>query len=272
MTRLPDKFRDLPSFSDETWRLAARAKGYLSEREGKFLMAAAALAPAEGANLEIGSFKGRSTICIAGTCKHFGLGSLVAVDPHTSPAVTDPDLEGQASSFGDFERNIREAGVADAVESRRNYSREIGAVWTRPIRFLWIDGDHTYAGAKGDVDMFRRFLVPGAVLAMHDVLGTHYGSLRTFVEEVLDSPDFGPAGYCGSIGWAQARPGDGASIKYAVRRKLLAIPARRIIPVARSGRGLVGWNKLRYKIWRPLAPHGPVNLGRFWDAVSSCNG
>lgn len=268
MTTLPAKFRDLEVFSDETWRLAERATGYLSEREGKFLMAAAALAPAQGANLEIGSFKGRSTICIARTCQRYGHGSLVAVDPHTSPSPTDPDLKGQPSSFEDFQRNVSDAGLAAAVDARKQYSHQVGADWTAPIRFLWIDGDHTYEGAKKDVDIFRRFLVPGAVLAMHDVLGTHYGSLRTFVEEVLGSDEFGPAGYCGSIGWAQFRPGEGKSFRHSARRRLLALPGRQLIPVAKTGRGLVGWNKLRYKIWRPLAPHGPVNVGRLWRSLA----
>jgi len=237
--------------------------------EGNFLMAAAALSPVEGANLEIGSFKGRSTICIARICKYSGLGNVVAVDPHTSPASTDPDLEGQASSFQDFERNLSEAGISDAVEVKRAFSEEVGQSWARPIRFLWIDGDHTYEGAKRDVDIFRSFLVSGSVVAMHDVLGTHYGSLRTFVEEILESPEFGPAGYCGSIGWAHFRPDDGGSLRYSVQRKLLAIPARQIIPVAKTGLGLVGRNKWRYKIWRPLAPHGRVNIGRLWGAFSS---
>ena len=42
--------------------------------------------------------------------------------------------------------------------------------------------------------MFKPYLVDGAIVAMHDVLGTFEGALRVFVEEVLDSDDFGPAG------------------------------------------------------------------------------
>ena len=268
MRPVPNRFRSLEAFSSETWSIAKKAEGYLSEGEGRFLMAAVALSPALGANIEIGSFKGRSTICIARTCQRYDLGKLVAIDPHTSPASTDPSLRGQASSFDDFERNVREADVADVVQAERKFSHEVGSKLSQPIRFLWIDGDHTYEGARSDVLLFRRWLAPGAVLAMHDVLGTHYGSLRTFVEEILDSNDFGPAGFCGSIGWAQYCPGK-VSLARSVKRRLLAIPARQIIPVAKSGRGLVGINKLRYKFWRPLAPHGPVNIKRLSETLSA---
>jgi hypothetical protein len=41
------------------WNLARSVPGYLSEKEARFLMAAAVLAPANGVILEIGSFKGR---------------------------------------------------------------------------------------------------------------------------------------------------------------------------------------------------------------------
>jgi hypothetical protein len=227
-------------------------------------MAAITLAPAEGANIEIGSFKGRSTVGLARMARHYGLGSIVAVDPHTSPTETDPDLKGQTTSYDDFVRNLERAGVRNMVDIHRAYSHDLAKTWSGSIRFLWIDGDHTYHGAKADVELFKPFLADGAIVAMHDVLGTFDGSLRVFVEELLDRDDFGAAGFHGSIGWAQYRPRDGK--RFALGRRLLAVPARRLIPVAlRSvahGRQLHGWNKLAYKIWRPLAPHGDVNVAR----------
>ena len=224
-------------------------------------MAAAALAPAKGRNLEIGSFKGRSTVGIAYVTLHLGLGHVVAVDPHTSPASTDPDLRGKTTSYDDFVANLRAAGVFERVEIRRAYSYDLAREWNEPIRFLWIDGDHTYEGAKADLEMFKPFLVDGAIVAMHDVLGTFEGALRVFVEEILDRDEFGPAGFSGSIGWAQYRPRDGRRFRW--RRRLLAIPGRKLIPVARrADRGLHGWNKFLYKFWRPLAPHGDVTVSR----------
>jgi hypothetical protein len=226
-------------------------------------MAAAALAPDKGKNLEIGSFKGRSTVGIAYVTRELGLGTVVACDPHTSPATTDPDLRGKTTSYDDFVANLKAAGVFERVEIKRAYSHDLARDWNEPIRFLWIDGDHTYAGAKADIDMFKPFLVDGAIVAMHDVLGTFEGALRVFVEEILDSDDFGPAGFSGSIGWGQYLPRAGKSARFRMRRRLLAIPGHRLIPVAqRAGTGLHGWNKFLYKLWRPLAPHGDISVKR----------
>src|SRR6187455_1809478 len=169
------------------WPRVAATTGYLSEREARFLLAAAALSPAEGKNLEIGSFKGRSTVGIAYVTRELGLGKVVAVDPHTSPASTDPDLKrvGQTTSYDDFVSNLRNAGVFERVEIKRAFSHDLAKDWKDPIRLLWIDGDHTYEGAKADLDMFKPFLADGAIVAMHDVLVTFEGALRVFVEEVL---------------------------------------------------------------------------------------
>jgi predicted O-methyltransferase YrrM len=254
---------------DAGWRRVAPTAGYLSEREARLVMAAAALAPAEGKNLEIGSFKGRSTVGIAYVTRELGLGKVFAVDPHTSPASTDPDLRsrGQTTSYDDFIANLQAAGVLDRVEIKRAYSHDLAREWKDPLRFLWIDGDHTYEGARADIDMFKPFLSDGAIVAMHDVLGTFEGALRVFVEEVLDSDDFGPAGFSGSIGWAQYRPGDGRRFHW--RRRLLAIPGRKLIPIARrADQGLQGWNKFLYKFWRPLAPHGDVSVKQLAKLIS----
>jgi predicted O-methyltransferase YrrM len=259
--RTTEDLQHIEEVVDAGWRHVSATTGYLSEREARFLLAAAALSPAEGKNLEIGSFKGRSTVGIAYVTRELGLGKVVAVDPHTSPASTDPDLRraGQTTSYDDFVTNLRNAGVFERVEIKRAYSHDLAREWKDRIRFLWIDGDHTYEGAKADIEMFKPYLSPGAIVAMHDVLGTFEGALRVFVEEVLDSDDFGPAGFSGSIGWAQFRPVDGR--RFRTRRKLLAIPSRKLIPVAkRADRGLHGWNKFLYKFWRPLAPHGPISV------------
>lgn len=75
---------------------------------------------------------------------------VISIDPHSAPSVTDPDLQGKASSFDDFLTTIRSADLEEQVEIHRAFSGEVAAKWNRKIRMLWIDGDHTYNGAKAD--------------------------------------------------------------------------------------------------------------------------
>jgi predicted O-methyltransferase YrrM len=242
---------------DEAWARVRAAPGHLTEREARFLaLAAACSPPTGGVILEIGSFKGKSTVGLASIAARYGLGKVVAVDPHTAPSATDPDLKGQASTWDDFQATLRGAGVERAVEAHRAFSRDLARAWARPIRLLWIDGDHTYAGAKQDLDLFRPHLADGAVVALHDVLNTFEGPIRVFVEELLGSDAFGPAGVCGSIGWAQYRPRNGTGWREA--RRALARRAAKLIPFVQRGREPHGLARLRYKLWRARVPHAAV--------------
>jgi hypothetical protein len=235
------------------------ASGFLSEREGRFLVLAAAASPAEGAILEIGSFKGKSTVGLASICRHYKFEPVVAVDPFTAPATTDPDLQGATSSFADFTRTIASAGLQSHVEVHEAFSNELAASWNRPIRFLWIDGDHTYKGARTDIDLYKKHLADGAIVAMHDALHDYEGPVRVFVEEILRSDDFGPAGFVGSIAWAQYRPRDGSTESFRKTRSALERKAGRLIPFVRGGAPLTGLRRLQYRLYRYLVPHDPVD-------------
>lgn len=256
---------DFDQTQDAAWELVRATPGFLTEREARFLMLVAACAPTSGPILEIGSFKGRSTVALAFVAKHYGLGPVIAVDPHTSPSKTDPNLRGKTSSFDEFLDNIGRAGVSDIVQPQRMFSRDYAPNAPRGLRILWVDGDHTLQGVREDVTLFKPLLHPGAFIVMHDVLGTFPGSLRCFCEDVLDSNDFGPAGFCGSIGWAQYLPGQG--VQYRESRQHLAFLARQLLKVVDSKRGLAGLNKLWYKAWRPFVPHGRVQPAQWAQHV-----
>ena len=249
---------DLEARRAAAWEAVRETTGFLTEREAKFLMLAAVAAPARGAVLEIGSFKGRSTVGLALMAKHYGGGSIVAVDPFTAPSSTDPRLTGQRSTFADFETSLSRAGVTDLVEPHRMFSRELAPGWSRPLRLLWIDGDHTYDGALEDVRLYKPFLADGGILAMHDVLSRFPGATRVFLEQVLQSDDFGPAGYSGTIGWAQYRPRDGGTQTFRRRRNRLARTTGRLLRVLERGE-LTRLRELQHRLWRTLTPHGAVD-------------
>lgn len=255
--RLPPGFGQL---ADELPRLVSGLEGYLGDREMRLLALFAALPTASGEVLEIGSFKGKSTIVLAKAAQLAGQKSIVAVDPLTSPAVTDPSLRGEASGWKDFEANLRRAGVFDQVEFYRECSSDLALKWNpqRKIRLLWIDGDHTYRGAKLDFDLFRPFLADGAVLAMHDVLHQNDGPVRVFAEDVLRSPDFGAAGFCGSIGWSQFLPEAGGSSRHASLKARLLARLNRLLRHTSPGASNAAWHRLLYRVARSGVPHAEV--------------
>src|ERR1700731_121849 len=173
---------DLDTAIEEAWQRARDVPGYIGEREIRALGLLAACTPGDGLIVEIGSFKGKSTVAMASIAAHYSLGPVVSIDPHTAPSVTDPMLGGQDSSFNDFQASLRGAGVEEHVEAYRACSRDIAKGWNRPIRLLWIDGDHTYQGAKEDFDLFSPYLTDGAIVALHDTLHEFEGPIRVYVE------------------------------------------------------------------------------------------
>ena len=258
---------DLESVLTDAWSRTKKIPGHLGENEARFLGLLAACVPATGAIVEIGSFKGRSTVVLAKVASHYNCGPVVSIDPHNSPILLDHRADPNASSYEEFLNSLRASGVSNHVESHVAYSAEMARTWTRPIRLLWIDGDHTYEGAKADFDGFLPHLAGSGVVAIHDALNTFPGPIRVFVEDILASDRFGPAGFVQSTAWAQFRPRDGHLFRKT--RAHLARRASRLIPFVESGEELAGIKKRRFKWNRFWVPHSAMPPKQWASIVSS---
>ena len=124
-----------------------------------------------GDMVEIGSFKGKSSCCIAtgiiNQDKH-----LYCIDPFArQPTLeySDPIWE---YSLDDFNDNITKCGVKDYITPIKGFSEDIGPAWDKQISFLFIDGGHTFEYASADINNFIKWLIPGGVFLIHDVDGT----------------------------------------------------------------------------------------------------
>ena len=262
MVNLPE---DVNRVVEQALQLSRGIPGFLGEDEARFLAMVAACAPADGAIVEIGSYKGKSTALLASVAAQCGGGPVVAIDPHTGPSITDPQVAG-ASSFDVFVAGIRAAKLEKHVEIHRAFSRDVAKGWSRPIRLLWIDGDHTYQGTSEDFALFSPFLSNGGVVAIHDALHAYEGPIRVFVEQILCSDRFGPAGFVQSVAWGQFRPDDGA--RFREERARLAQRAARLIPFLKDSRPLRGLTKIRYKLARSRVPRAPISATE-WSALIS---
>ena len=185
----------------EIARITSTVEGWLSEEQGRALYDAAAATTGHGVIVEIGSWKGRSTVWLAAGAHRAGQ-RVYAIDPHRD-SREDPT----ANTFSEFLENLRRAGVSDVVEPMVMTSAEAAAVIREPVELLFIDGDHTTEGVKRDVDLWLPRLVSGGVLMMHDVGAiTYVGPRRAFRHMVCWNPSFEGIARIGSMGVARRTP------------------------------------------------------------------
>ncbi len=184
-------------------RLQARAAaewvaGWLSEAQGTALFEAAARCSGRGSIVELGSWKGRSTIWLAFGARLAGQ-RLVAVDPHANSRE-----EPAALTFDEFSENLQRAGISDIVEPLVMTSSEAATVVKGPVELLFIDGDHTDAGARRDAELWLPRLVDGGIVLMHDVVTASYtGPRNAFRSQVCWSERFAGITRVGSMGIAR---------------------------------------------------------------------
>ena len=177
---------------------AATIEGWLSEAQGRALYDAAASTTGRGAIVEIGSWKGRSTVWLAAGARRAGR-RVHAIDPHRG-SREDPD----ANTFAEFIANIRRAGVDDVVEPLVMTSAEAAQRIEEGVELLFIDGDHSVEGAARDAQIWLPRLVPGGVLMMHDVGAAGYlGPRMVFRRQVCWSGRFDRIARVGSMGVAR---------------------------------------------------------------------
>jgi hypothetical protein len=260
----------LPKNVDQTietaWQRARAVPGFMAENELRFIAMLAACSRAEGSIVEIGSFKGKSTVGLATVCDRYDLGPVVAIDPHAGFSYLGPEMPHQSPTFDEFLGALKSAGVGHKVEFHRAFSRDVAQNWNRPIRLLWIDGDHSYKGCKEDFDLFSPYLSDGAVVAFHDTLNAFDGPIRVFVEEILRSDRFGPSGFVHSVAWGQYRPKDGGAFRK--QRAQLERRAARLLPFVSDGDPLTGLRKIAYKLNRSRVPRKLISPAQWLQSIS----
>jgi predicted O-methyltransferase YrrM len=262
--KLPEGF---DSFAEGLLRQVESVEGYLAPNEMRFLALLAACPTTEGDILEIGSFKGKSTIILAKAAALSGNSIVNAVDPMTAPSETDPDLHGDASSFADFQKNIETHNVAGNIRFHQMFSHELAKTWDKPLRLLWIDGDHTYDGTKLDFDGFAPHLSDKGIVAIHDVLHEFEGGVRVFMEDILLSLNFGACGFCGSIAWAQHISDNGETMQYREQKLSLYKKLGRLVPFIVFNKQLKGFEKKKYKFFRSMVPHGAIDPQKWLETI-----
>jgi predicted O-methyltransferase YrrM len=142
--------------------------------------------PAGGRIVEIGSFRGRSTIVLASMSADAV--EVVAIDPHAGNDRGPQEIEGYVAEAADdhqvFLANLQAAGVGDRVRHVRKFSDGAHGDVEGRIDVLYIDGAHRFAPARADIRDWGARVSDGGTLLIHDSfssLGVTLAILRELV-------------------------------------------------------------------------------------------
>jgi predicted O-methyltransferase YrrM len=141
--------------------------------------------------VEIGTGRGGTLFLFASVAEPDAV--LVSMD-----AASTEGLFGGRRAYKRRARLYRALGTSGqritfiAEDSHRQEARQLveNALGGRPIDFLFIDGDHTYAGVEMDLRMYSPLVRKGGLVAFHDIVpgpAEHVGGVPEFWRQVRDA-------------------------------------------------------------------------------------
>ncbi|MDO8619766.1 MAG: class I SAM-dependent methyltransferase [bacterium] len=173
----------MPTLAEKTrlHEYADPIQGWASDPELHTLFDLAKACTGKGVIVEIGSWKGKSTVAL-------GLGSeagknirVFAIDPHTGSPDHLAKRGGEAIwTFDEFKKNMETAGLTNTVEPIRDFSDKVAHAWNKPIELLYLDVNyHAYEPGKEDFLTWSKLVIDGGTIALHNT----YPALRVVIKE-----------------------------------------------------------------------------------------
>ncbi len=151
-------------------------EGWLEQGEGMYL---AELARGKRV-LEVGSYHGLSTVCMARTAKH-----VTSVDPHDSREC----LAAQVHTFDAFKNNLVRYGVWDKVLPIVDTLEDAMDALLAEDKFdlIFIDAAHDEASVQADIEMACELLAHDGLLVFHDYNRAIDPGVTAAVDEFINS-------------------------------------------------------------------------------------
>jgi len=129
--------------------------------------------------LEIGSYCGKSALYI-GSATKVNKQTLFSIDHHRGSEeqqpgeeYCDPELiNGKGDGIDTlpyFLETIKRSNLEDTISPIISSSQEASVNWKIDLAMVFIDGGHSKEAAMADYFLWNKHLIPGGLLAIHDV-------------------------------------------------------------------------------------------------------
>jgi predicted O-methyltransferase YrrM len=154
---------EIESF-ESAWRTACECSVLLSPNEGRALYDRVIKAPENV--VEVGSYFGGSAVIMAKAGAH----RLTLIEPALRPELL---------------MSLARTGLLHHVRLLSYTDGQVWNLWSSPISFLFLDHEHDYLSVRNSLVAWRRHLVPGAHIGVHDYVA--FPEVRTAADEL--APD-----------------------------------------------------------------------------------
>jgi precorrin-6B methylase 2 len=119
--------------------------------------------------VEIGAWKGRSTIALASAIPEGNGGRVISIDPHVGSVESELLGTPNMSTLQPFLENITRAGVRDRVTLMQTSSLEARRAFSEhSVDLVFVDGSHAYQDVVHDLASWQTALHSGGVMAIND--------------------------------------------------------------------------------------------------------
>lgn len=128
------------------------------QHERAFLEGLTAILPEGARVVNIGAFTGSSAVAMLRGGRDIEDFHLWSIDIEPCPREME---YAEACGLADSQRFMQILGD----------SKVVGKRWLTKVDLVFIDGDHTYEGCKGDIDAWEPHVAEGGYLVLHDYEG-----------------------------------------------------------------------------------------------------
>jgi predicted O-methyltransferase YrrM len=191
---------------EEIHKKVENVDGFLSKNEGELLYRLAL--KSKGPIVEIGSYKGKSTIYLAYGSKDSNNQKVYAIDTFEGGV----DLE--TNTYKSFTKNIKNAGIGDIVTPIIGSSDDVAKTWNKEIGLLWIDGSHEYKYVKNDFINWSPHLADFGFIAFHDTTRIgKIGPYKVIIENIIFSDEYSNLKFSDTITYASKKDKNSNKLK-----------------------------------------------------------
>lgn len=153
--------------------------------------------------VEIGSWKGKSTVWLAGGSKVGNNVKVYAIDHFKGSSDHIPLFGDNINTYDEFINNIKRAKMDDIIVPIVKKSEDAAKNFDLPIGLIFIDAEHEYEDVKKDFELWFSKLIKGGIIAFHDV--GCFAGVTKLVKEVVCIDLFEGADTIATITYARKR-------------------------------------------------------------------